>query len=80
MKMVKCSQCGWVHVAISRADAEEQVASVNLWLASSHENSPPASMDQYLHCFRCGAPFSYFVLALPGDAPSGATLQACVLE
>lgn len=80
MQMVKCPRCGWVHVAIARSEAEEQVLSVNLWLASSHENSPPASLDQYLHCFRCGAPSSNFVPALSGDAPSGATLQACVLE
>ena len=80
MEEVKCPQCGWVHVAISRSDAEDQVASVNRYLARSDESSPPASMEQYLHCFRCGAPSSIFVPALPGDAPSGVTLQACVLE
>lgn len=80
MEEVKCPQCGWVHVANSRSDAEDQVAAVNGYLASSDESSPPASVEQYLCCFRCGAPSASFLLALPGDALSAVTLQACVLE
>ena len=62
---VKCPKCGWVHVAIP--------------MAVACENSSNDDMEQYLKCFRCGAPALDFVPALEGDAPVGCTLQAVVL-
>lgn len=60
---MKCARCGWVHVAIPRAVAEESGGDI----------------ERYLHCFRCGRPTSQFVPAEPGDAPLGCTIQACVM-
>ncbi len=60
---VKCSACGWVHVAIPLAVAK----------ASSED------IERYMRCFRCGRPTSQFVPAEESDAPLGCTLQACVM-
>lgn len=73
----RCPRCGRVHLRISRADAESAVARANQRLQPSER---PASMEQYLRCFGCGAAASTFVLAGPDDAPDGVTLTLCVVE
>lgn len=74
----KCPKCGWVHAAITLADAEAQIASANEY-DKSQGRQQTASMDHYLRCFRCGAPTTGFVPAGPGDAPSGCTIQGIVV-
>ena len=73
----RCPRCGRVHLRISREDAESAVAMANQRLQPSDQ---PASIEQYLHCFGCGAPASTFVPACPDDAPDGVTLTLCVVE
>jgi rubredoxin len=74
----KCLKCGWVHAAISLADAEAQLAAANEY--SKLKGRPQtASMDHYRRCFRCGAPTNGFVPAGPGDAPSGCKIQGVVM-
>lgn len=77
-KPYKCLHCGWVHSAIPLAAAQEQVARVNDWHASRGEPTTE-STARYFHCFKCGAPSADFVLALPGDAPTGSTMQGVVV-
>ena len=67
-----------MHSAIPLAAAQEQVMSVNAWLASKGEPET-AQLKRYMHCFRCGAPTSEFVPALPGDAPMCSTIQGVVV-
>jgi|GEM_PF-2178260 len=77
-KEFKCPKCGWVHAAISRAEAEAQVASANEYDAAGGRPQTN-SIEHYLRCFRCGAPTSGFVPAAPGDAPTGSTIQGVVV-
>lgn len=76
---VKCSDCGWVHVAIDEQGARQQVDAVNKYLRCRGELES-AALDDYLHCFRCGADTSKFVQANEGDAPPLATIQAVVVQ
>lgn len=77
-KAYKCPRCGWVHAAIPLTAAQEQVQNVNTWLASKGE---PETEDlaRYARCSRCGAPTADFVPALPGEAPTGSTIQGVVV-
>jgi rubredoxin len=63
---VKCSKCGWIHVAIPMDVAREN-------------SDTDDDLEQYFNCFRCGEPTFDFVPALEGDAPMRCTLQAVVL-
>lgn len=74
----KCPSCDWVHAAIPFSEVAAQVASANEY-ARSRGMPQTASIDDYLRCFRCGAPTDGFVLAAPGDAPSGCTIQGVVV-
>lgn len=74
---VKCPRCGRVHMRISRADAEATIASANARLSAQ---DTPASYEDFLFCFGCGAPASTFVPAGPSDAPTGVTLTCVVCE
>jgi hypothetical protein len=69
--------CGRMHLRISRQDAESAVASFNRRLLPGER---PARIEEYLHCFGCGAPTGAFVPAAPGDAPDGVTSTLCVIE
>lgn len=77
-KTMKCPACGWCHAAIPLADAEKSVRDGNAYQASKGEPEN-VSIDWYLKCFRCGAPTSNFVPAMPGDVPPLATLQPVVV-
>jgi DNA-directed RNA polymerase subunit RPC12/RpoP len=60
---LKCARCGWVHMAVPA-----QVA-----------RASGGDVERYLRCYRCGAPSEEFVPALADDAPTGCTLQPCVV-
>ena len=77
-KEYKCNKCAWVHAAIPLAAAQEQVQSANEWLATKGE-SATEDIARYLRCFKCGAPSADFVPAMPGDAPTGSTIQGVVV-
>ena len=59
----KCPRCGWVHVALTQAYAEE---TSDDWMSLQC-------------CFNCKRPTVGFLLAGPDDAPAGCTLQPVVL-
>lgn len=78
---VKCHACGWLHFAISAEDARAEVSATNEMLASARlHDVRRASFDAYLRCFRCGADTASFISAVESDAPSGVTIQACVVQ
>jgi rubredoxin len=79
MKQYKCHDCGWVHFAISLAEAEAHTAIVNEYLAEKVPRGQIATVDRYFKCSRCGAPSSDFVPAAPGDAPMLSTLCGVVV-
>ena len=74
MISVKCPNCGWVHAAISIKEAHAAVNVANKYPATD-ETPRRATLAPYLRCFRCGRSSSQFVLAQPGDAPTGSTIQ-----
>lgn len=76
--LYKCSACGWVHTALPRPVAEASVAEA---LAHSRALGEPETerLSRYSQCFRCSQPTSQFVPALDTDAPTGCTLQSCLL-
>ena len=77
-KPYKCIRCGWVHSATPLEIAQEQVRTVNAWLAAKGEPESTA-ISSYMNCFQCGATTDEFVPALPGDAPTGSTTQGIVV-
>lgn len=77
-KPYKCIRCGWVHSAITLEVAQEQVRTVNAWLATKGEPES-AAISTYMRCFHCGAPTDEFIPAKPGDAPTGSTAQGVVV-
>lgn len=70
---VKCPNCGWVHAAISMEEARAAVDVANAYPAKGTPKR--ATLFPCLRCFRCGRSSSQFVLAQPGDAPTGSTIQ-----
>lgn len=76
---VKCPRCGWLHFAVSAESARQQVADANAHLRSLGEPER-ASLDSYMHCFRCGEDTAGFLPAVESDAPSGVTIQPVVTE
>lgn len=79
---VTCLRCGWVSFAISRAEAEREIAEFNAYYASMYGEqkarySGPSSLDQY-RCIGCGG--SEFRLARDDDCPNGATLNPVVCD
>ena len=78
---VTCSRCRRVSRAISRAEAEKQVAESNAWIdslpADEQQKYTRASLDMYV-CLGCGG--TEFRLAEDGDCPDGATLAPVIYE
>lgn len=81
---VTCLTCGWVSLAVSRAEAEAAVAEFNAHL----DTLPEADRQRYRGDRRtsladyqchCGAPAGYR-LALPGDCPTGCTIGPVIWE
>lgn len=76
---VKCNKCSWVHLLILAADAKAQVNLSNRHF-EAQGFTRRETLEPDLKCFRCSSPTSKFVLAGPGDAPAGCTLQAVVMQ
>lgn len=74
----KCHQCGWVHVGLDKETVIEHINVVLAYQERIHDTSAPACIDDYLKCFRCGAPSEKFLPALPNDAPMGCTIQSVI--
>ena len=81
MNEVTCKKCGWVHFAVSREFAENEVKTFNeyfdtLTLVEQMDNygGRKSSIEKYEHCGLCGNHYSNFRVALDSDAPIGCTL------
>ena len=78
-----CLNCGWVHMGLTRADAQQEVDSFNVWF----DEQPPAVQDNYGRrsridtyegCFRCGK--TEFREAKDDDCPRGCTIQPVIWD
>ena len=82
--LVTCKNCGWVHVACSRTDAEKEVRSFNEYFDTLSPKkrldygNKHASIKSYEHCFRCGGSYNNFRAFKSGDCPDGCTLQSII--
>jgi hypothetical protein len=81
-----CKNCGWVHFAISRQDAEAEVASFNAFYDTAGDEtramySDRSTIDKYMRCFSCGGPHTNFRDSTPDDtAGLGWTIQPILTE
>jgi len=78
-----CLNCGWVHMGLTRANAQQEVDSFNVWF----DEQPPAVQDNYGRrsridtyegCFRCGK--TEFREAKDDDCPRGCTIQPVIWD
>lgn len=81
---VTCSKCGWVHFAVTRKRAEEEVAAFNAYFAAlspqqqqDYYGGTGSSLDRYEACW-CGS--TQFQPSKPGDCPDGCTLNPVIYE
>jgi len=80
-----CNRCGWVHVGVSRAEAESEVASFNAFFDAASQDTRHnfgnrrSSITDYERCFHCGGPYTDFRNAIDGDRPAGCTLQPIIV-
>lgn len=80
---VTCTACGWVSYAVTRAEAESEVARMTAYLATLSPAdrrgwSPEGpSVSKYV-CMGCGG--AEFRPALPEDCPDGATTNPVIWE
>jgi hypothetical protein len=79
---VTCLRCGWVSFAVTKAEAEREIAEFNAYFASLPEEQKarytgPSSLDQY-RCIGCEG--SEFRQARDGDCPDGVTLNPVVCD
>lgn len=62
--IVQCSNCGWVHFAVTRDYAEKQVAEFNVFFEQATEETKQsygghkATIEQYERCFSCGKSYT----------------------
>ncbi len=81
-KSVTCLRCGRVSFAVSRADAEREIAEFNAYYASLSDREKAnygglSSLEHY-RCLQCGG--SEFRQARDGDCPNGVTLNPVVCD
>ena len=83
--LVTCKKCGWIHVLLTRAQAQEDVESFNRYFDSLPQKTTleyyggrRATMEPYEKCFSCGSPETMRWFE-EGDCPEGVTLQATIL-
>lgn len=82
---LKCTKCGWIHFAVSRDYAEEEVSSFNRYYESltpiqQEENygGRKSDISSYEHCFRCGTHHEQAVKATNEEVPNGSTIQPMI--
>ncbi len=78
-----CSKCGWVHVGVTRAYAENQVKSAIAYLMSLDSETRKCfghtpTLDDYTSCW-CGASYTTTREHKPGDCPDGVTIGPLLL-
>lgn len=89
--LVKCQNCGWVHVGSSIQGAEQCIREFNaMYIQLTEEqqaeyyNSQPAQLKHYQQCFRCGESYKQMEIVSVNDTKvlskiRGQTLQTVLL-
>jgi protein-arginine kinase activator protein McsA len=87
MAQVTCTNCGWVHFAVSREHAEGQVKSFNDYVKTipveKHKEfwgGNLAAIEDYESCKLCGSSYKDMRAAKPGDCPDGCTIGPIISE
>ena len=87
MALVTCTKCGWVHSAVSREHAENEVAKFNEWFEKQPQETKdlfggkPASVREYEGCMICGRDKEVtFRPFKEGDCPDGCTINPTIWE
>lgn len=87
MKERTCNNCGWVHFAVTRQHAEEEVKRFNEFFDTLTEEKQQqfyggkhSTIAQYEHCFLCGNTYKDFRDAKEEDCPIGVTLGPIIGE
>ena len=80
---VTCLNCGWVSYAVTRAEAEVEVARMNRYLATLSEQDrrgwrPEGASTTTYVCMNCGG--REFRPARAEDCPDGATTNPVIWE
>ncbi len=70
----KCGSCGWIHMGVSRDEAEETIREFNKMYATLDESEQkslyggqPANLASYMYCINCHASYKEMVLLEPRD-------------
>lgn len=88
MNLVTCKKCGWVHMVVSRSQAEAEVKTFNAFFESASQatkdcyGNRPSSLVQYKYCSVCGVEASKetFRPFKKGDCPRGVTIGPIIYE
>jgi hypothetical protein len=81
---VTCVNCGWVHMAYTRDEAQREVSTFIDWYVHQSDKvralygGAGPSVKDYEGCDRCGG--RVFRPAKPGDAPNGCTIGPVIYE
>lgn len=78
--LTTCSNCGEVHMTVTREYATHQVVTFNLFYEKLHIKEKghygrPATVDEYEKCKECGGSYKEFQDYREGDCPEGCTLN-----
>ena len=86
MNLRTCNRCGWVHVGVTRAFAEDAVASFNTYFEAQVPSvremfgNKHAGISEYERCDRCGGPHTNMREFTAGDCPDGCTIGPIIVE
>lgn len=82
-----CNKCGWVHFAVTRKQAEKELAvfleyfnGLSKETQESLYGGKPAVIRQYERCAVCGGPHTNFREYKPCDCPDGCTIGPIIYE
>lgn len=82
-----CLKCGWVHFAVPRGHAENEIARFNAYYDTltpkqqrDYYGADKSSIKLYEQCDRCGGPHTNFREEKEGDCPIGCTIGPIIHE
>lgn len=85
--LVKCKNCGWVHVGTSIESAEQCIREFNAMYMQLTEkqqaeyyNSQPAKLKNYKQCVRCGESYQQMELVDAKDSKVFGKLRGQTLQ
>jgi protein-arginine kinase activator protein McsA len=85
----KCGSCGWIHLGVSRDDAEETIREFNKMYVTLDNNErlelyggQPANITSYLTCVNCHTTYKDMVMMENSDWKRlrGKTVQPILAE